>query len=97
MLLPYDPSCDACAATLYVSFCRVYGLEPVGLFRQAYPPTPGERLIDPPFPLLERLARWEGISMPSVWDRTHFHHLVRLLATTLVTCLTQTPIGKRLR
>ncbi|GHO48492.1 hypothetical protein [Ktedonospora formicarum] len=81
----YDPSCDACTATLYVSFCRVYGLDPVGLFRQAYPSAPGAPFIDPPFPLLERLAQWEGISMPMVWGRTNFHHLLRRAQATTTT------------
>ncbi|GHO49790.1 hypothetical protein [Ktedonospora formicarum] len=96
---PYGPSCDACTATLYVSFCRVYGPGAGWLVSASLSTCSGAPFIDPPFPLLERLARWEGISMPSVWGRTHFYHLLRLLKLQpqLVTRLTQTLIGKRLR
>jgi len=69
-----DGSIGDCVHALFFDFCSKKGIDPVAMYRMAYPE---EEPID--YGEVRKVAEWEGVKYPKRWDKKAFAGLIESL------------------
>jgi hypothetical protein len=73
---PCDGSIDQTAFALFINFCRAKNINPEEFYQKTYQDE-GHKEIDCDFIL--RLADWEGVEYPELWDKKAYEGMLESL------------------